>query len=97
MIEKFNKKKAYTFRVGMLETTQYNYKEVSKLYKEQAQMGYSKILPQIALGHSQSSILATISFENDVLHLADSMIAPALSSTQSGASTEKNKNSDKSD
>jgi hypothetical protein len=36
----------------MLETTQYNYKDLAKYYKEQVQLGYSKMLPQIALGHS---------------------------------------------
>jgi hypothetical protein len=44
-------------------------------------MGFSKMLPQIALGHSQSSILNTIHFENEVLHLADIMIPPLMSST----------------
>ena len=65
----------------MLETTQYNYKELSKLYKEHVQMGYSKMLPQIALGHSQSSILNTAYFENEVLHLSEIMIPPLMSST----------------
>lgn len=74
-------KKKYNFRLYMLETTQYNYKELSKMYKEQTQMGFSKMLPQIALGHSQSSILNTIHFENEVLHLADIMIPPLMSST----------------
>jgi hypothetical protein len=36
----------------MLETTQYNYKDLAKMYKEQVQLGYSKMLPQIAMGHS---------------------------------------------
>jgi hypothetical protein len=65
----------------MLETTQYNYKEMSKLYKEQVQIGYSKMLPQIALGHSQSSIINTAHFENEVLHLSEIMIPPLMSST----------------
>lgn len=84
VIQKFNKKKQYQFRVEMLETTQFNYRELSKMYKEQTQIGFSKILPQIALGHSQSSILATLTFENEVLHLADIMIPPQMSSTMSG-------------
>lgn len=83
-IEKFNKKRHYSFRVEMLFTTQYNYRELSKMYKEQAQMGFSKILPQIALGHSQSNILATLTFENEVLRLAEIMIPPMMSSTMSG-------------
>ena len=65
----------------MLETTQYNYKELSKMYKEQVQLGYSKMLPQIAMGHSQSSILNTAYFENEVLHLSEIMIPPLMSST----------------
>jgi len=57
---------------------------LAKLYKEQTQMGYSKMLPQIALGHSQSFILNSISFENDILHLSEIMIPPLMSSTLSG-------------
>ena len=50
--KKYSSGKKYTFKFYMLETTQYNYKELSKMYKEQTQLGYSKMLPQIALGHS---------------------------------------------
>jgi hypothetical protein len=53
------------------------------MYKEQTQMGYSKMLPQIALGHSQSFILNSAHFENEVLHLSEIMIPPLLSSTMS--------------
>ena len=74
-------KKKYNFRFYMLETTQYNYMDLAKAYKEQVQMGYSKMLPQIALGHSQSSILNTAYFENEVLHLSEIMIPPLMSST----------------
>jgi hypothetical protein len=38
------------------------------------------MLPQIALGHSQSSILNSIHFENDVLHLVAIMLPPMQSS-----------------
>lgn len=78
-----NNKKKYKFRLYMLETTQYNYKELSKLYKEQVQIGYSKMLPQIALGHSQSFILNSCYFENEVLKLHEIMIPPLMSSTMS--------------
>lgn len=83
-IQRFNKKNQYTFAANMLETTQYNYKELSKMYKEHTQIGFSKVLPQVALGHSQSSILATIQFENDVLHLSEIMMPPLSSNTISG-------------
>ena len=76
-------RKKYNFRLYMLETTQYNYKELSKMYKEQVQLGYSKMLPQIALGHSQSSIINTAYFENEILHLSEIMIPPLMSSTMS--------------
>lgn len=77
-------KKRYLFRLYMLETTQYNYKDLSKMYKEQVQLGYSKMLPQIALGHSQSSIINTAYFENQILRLSEIMIPPLMSSTLSG-------------
>ncbi|MBR2506908.1 MAG: hypothetical protein IKB70_08455 [Bacilli bacterium] len=38
-------RKKYNFRFYMLETTQYNYKDLSKMYKEHVQLGYSKMLP----------------------------------------------------
>ena len=75
--------KKYNFRLYMLETTQYNYKELAKMYKEQVQLGYSKMLPQIAMGHSQSSILNTAYFENEVMNLSELMVPPLMSSTLS--------------
>ena len=83
VIHKFNKTNAYRFRINILETTIYNYKEMSKIYKEQTQIGFSKMIPQIALGHDQSQILAAIQFENNILHLSDIMIPPLMSSTMS--------------
>ena len=74
-------KRKYNFRLYMLETTQYNYKELSKMFKEQEQIGKSKMLAQIALGLSQSSILHTAYFENDILKLSELMIPPLMSST----------------
>jgi hypothetical protein len=76
--------KRYSFRCYMLETTIYNYQEVAKFYKELVQIGYSKMLPLVAMGQRQSSILATSHFENEVLHLSEIMIPPMMSSTMSG-------------
>ena len=81
--KKNTQKKKYNFKLYMLETTQYNYQELSKMYKEQVQLGYSKMLPQIALGHSQSSILNTAYFENQILELHKIMIPNLMSSTMS--------------
>ena len=74
-------KKKYTFRFYILDTTQYNYKELSKMYKEQIQIGFGKMFAQIALGHSQNSIMSTAYFENDILGLSEIMIPPMMSST----------------
>ena len=74
-------KKKYTFRFYILDTTQYNYKELSKMYKEQMQIGFGKMFAQIALGHSQNSIMSTAYFENDILGLSEIMIPPMMSST----------------
>jgi len=83
IIQRKNNSKKYNFRIFFLETTQYNYQALAKIYKEQTQLGYSKLLPQIALGHSQSFILQSIHFENDFLHLSEVMIPPLMSSTLS--------------
>ena len=82
LLKPFNSSpKKYYFRAQILQTTIYNYKEMAKLFKEQTQLGYSKMLPQIALGQSQSSILANAFFENDVLDLVNVFIPPLMSST----------------
>ena len=86
LLEPFNKNiKRLYYRVQILPTTIYNYKDLSKIYKEQTQIGFSKLLPQVALGQSQSTVLATALFENDVLHLDKVFRPPAMSSTTSGS------------
>ncbi len=82
LLKPFNRspKKVY-YRAQILGTTIYNYKDLAKMYKEQTQLGYSKMLPQIALGQSQSSILANAYFENDILDLVSIFIPPMSSNT----------------
>ena len=82
LIEKYNKKpKKYYYRAQILTTTIYNYQDMAKLYKEQMQVGFSKMLPQIALGQAQSTILANAYFENEILDLVNVFIPPMMSST----------------
>ena len=83
-----NPNKLY-FKAQILTTTIYNYKEMSKMYKEQMQLGFSKLLPQIALGQSQSMILATAYFENEVLDLVTLFIPPMMSSTMNTEAIDK--------
>ena len=93
LLKPFNKNpKKIQFKVELLPTTIYNYKELAKLYKEQMQVGFSKMLPQIALGQSQSSILATAYFENDILDLINVFIPPLMSSTMNAEVLDRNKN-----
>ena len=87
LLDKFNKQpKKFYYRAQILTTTIYNYKDMSKLYKEQMQVGFSKMLPQIALGQSQSSILANAYFENDILDLVNVFVPPMMSSTMNADS-----------
>lgn len=88
--------KKYNFKFYFLETTQYNYQNLSKMYKEQTQLGFSKMLPQIALGHSQSFILNAAVFENEILKLSEIMIPPLMSSTLNGEDILGNKSSNNS-
>ena len=82
IIEKYNKKpKKYYYRAQILTTTIYNYQEMAKIYKEQMQVGFSKMLPQIAMGQAQSTILANAYFENELLDLVNVFIPPMMSST----------------
>lgn len=75
------KKLKYLF--SLLPTTIYNYKELSKVYKEQTMIGFSKLLPQVALGQSQSMVVATAYFENEIMNLDELFVAPQMSSTMS--------------
>ena len=72
------------YKVSMLPTTIYNYKDLAKVYKEQTTLGFSKLLPQVALGHPQSVVMATAYFENDMLHLEEVFIPPQSSNTMAG-------------
>ena len=49
------------------------------------------MLPQIALGHSQSSIIHNAFFENKILKLSEIMIPPLMSSTMNAEILNKNK------
>ena len=84
IVDKKSSNKKYNFRFIMLETTQYNYKDLTKLYRELTANGQSKFLPVIALGHSQSSVLNLAYFENEILDLPSLMIPPLMSSTMNG-------------
>ena len=85
--------KKITYRAQILPTTIYNYKDLAKQYKEHTQLGYSKMLPQVALGQSQSAVLATAYFENDILDLVNVFIPPLMSSTMNADVLNRKQNS----
>lgn len=86
---KYNKNpKKITYMAQILPTTIFNYKDLAKLYKEQAQLGYSKMLPQVALGQTQSSILANSYFENNILDLTTAFIPPLSSNVMNAEALE---------
>ena len=84
IVDKKSSNKKFNFKFQMLETTQYNYKEMSKMYKDLTANGQSKFLPMVALGHSQSSVVNLAYFENEILDLPTLMIPPLMSSTMNG-------------
>ena len=89
--------KKISYRAQILPTTIYNYKDLAKQYKEHTQLGYSKMLPQIAMGQSQSAVLATAYFENDILDLVNIFIPPLMSSTMNADVLNRAKNGGQSD
>lgn len=85
LLAPLNRNKKLTYRVQMLPTTSYNYKDLAKLYKEQASLGYSKLLPQVALGMTPTSVVMNALFENKTLSLTDLFIPPQSSNTVSSS------------
>ncbi len=85
ILEPMNKSKnRLYFEYSVLPTTIYNYKDIAKMYKEQVTIGYSLLLPQVALGRSQLSVYASAVFENKVMNLTELFVPPQMSSTVSG-------------
>ena len=84
LLDDFNKNpNKLKFSVSLLPTTIYNYKDLSKMYKEQTQIGFSKLLPQVALGLPQCDVISTAVFENRIMSLNDLFVPPQMSSTMS--------------
>ena len=83
-----NIKKKLIYRVNILPTTVYNYKDMASTYREQTMLGYSKLLTQVALGMPQTVVMSAAMFENQMLKLDEVFIPPQMSSTMSGNDSE---------
>lgn len=84
LLKPFNKSpKRLRYTVQILPTTIYNYTELAGIYKEMTMLGYSKLLPPVALGQPQTAVIASAYFENKIMKLDELFIAPQMSSTMS--------------
>ena len=90
---KFSNPKKVVYKVQILPTTMYNYKDMFKLYQEQSKLGFSLMLPQISLGTSQATIVSNLKFENQILKLPELLTPPLSTNTVTGADI-KNKNNE---
>ena len=71
--------KTTKFVFSFLDTSYTNREEMIGSYLEGAQYGFSKIVPQVALGVKQRYIESMVAFENEVLDL-DAKLVPLQSS-----------------
>lgn len=79
---KFNKKEL-KFRLKMLTTTIFNYKDLSNSYKDLTKLGFSRFLPMVALGHTQKEVVSLAKLEQQIMQLDAYMLPPFSSNTMS--------------
>ena len=70
--------------VEILPVTIYNKDKMVQSYITAAQSGYSKMVPYIANGNKQSTLLSSMFIENEILDIQDKLIPLKNSYTQSG-------------
>lgn len=85
----FNNRNTYKF--SFLRVSNYNRDKVQKMFSDLATKGYSKLLPVIASGVTQSEFISLNTFENDILDLNNKLVPVQLSSTQTGSSSSTDK------
>jgi hypothetical protein len=79
---KFNKNDS-KFRLKMLETSIFNYIDLSDKYKDLTKIGFSRFLPMVALGHSQKEVVSMAKLEQQIMQLDNWMLPPFSSNTLS--------------
>lgn len=79
---KFNKN-SLKFRLKMLSTTIFNFKELSSAYKDLTKIGFSRFLPIVALGHTQKEVTSMAKLEQQIMQLDAYMLPPFSSNTMS--------------
>lgn len=71
------------FRLKMLMTTIFNYKDLSNTYKDLTKIGFSRFLPMVALGHTQKEVASMAKLEQQIMELDNWMLPPFSSNTMS--------------
>lgn len=79
---KFNKS-SLKFRLKMLNTSIFNFKELSSLYKDLTKIGFSRFLPIVSLGHTQKEVISMAKLEQQIMQLDAYMLPPFSSNTMS--------------
>lgn len=79
---KFNRK-GLKFRLKMLTTSIFNYRDMSNSYKDLTKLGFSRFLPMIALGHTQKEVVSLAKLEQQIMQLDAYMLPPFSSNTMS--------------
>lgn len=72
-----------TFKLNMPKLSVYNNERKQKIYKDMATNGYSKLLPVIAAGFSQTEFLSLNEYEDKILKIGESLIPLQSTNTQS--------------
>ena len=75
--------KKIAFKVSFPHLSIYNNERKQKMYKDMATNGYSKLMPVIASGMSQTEFLSLNEYEEKILKLGDKLIPVLSSNTQS--------------
>lgn len=76
-------KKSLKFRMKMLSTTIFNFKDLSSAYKDLTKIGFSRFLPIVALGHTQKEVTSMAKLEQQIMQLDAYMLPPFSSNTMS--------------
>ena len=79
------------FKISMPDISIYNRDKKQKMFKEMATNGYSKVLPAIVSGLTQSEFLALNAYEEEVLKINERLIPVQSSNTMSSKDNKNNK------
>ena len=71
------------FQMSLPHLSIYNNERKQKMYKDMATNGYSKILPVIASGMTQTEFLSLNNYEENILNIGEKLIPVQSSNTQS--------------